>query len=207
MAEYRLHGFAESGNTYKCALMLAACGADWEAVRAPPPELTTPEWRGRMNETGEVPVLEHDGSLLSQSAVILDYLAARLGRYGWSGEDERRAVQRWLFFDNHKFSAAGAYARFRRAILGIDDEITAHHQERFEQSLAIMESHLGAHDWIALDRTTIADFSCGGYLFFDGEIGVDWGQYPGVKRWRDRVAALPGWRPPYEMLPRAREPG
>ena len=37
MAEYRLHGFAESGNSYKPAMMLAACGADWEAVFVAPP--------------------------------------------------------------------------------------------------------------------------------------------------------------------------
>jgi glutathione S-transferase len=30
MAEYRLHCFAQSGNAYKAALMLALCGADWE---------------------------------------------------------------------------------------------------------------------------------------------------------------------------------
>ena len=31
MAEYTLHCFAQSGNAYKPALMLALCGADWEA--------------------------------------------------------------------------------------------------------------------------------------------------------------------------------
>jgi glutathione S-transferase len=65
MTAYRLHGWAESGNTYKAALMLAACGADWAPVRVLPPECSTPEWRARLNETGEVPVLEHEGMFLS----------------------------------------------------------------------------------------------------------------------------------------------
>ena len=30
MAEYTLHCFAQSGNAYKAALMLAVSGADWE---------------------------------------------------------------------------------------------------------------------------------------------------------------------------------
>jgi hypothetical protein len=32
MAEYTLHCFAQSGNCYKAALMLALSGADWEPV-------------------------------------------------------------------------------------------------------------------------------------------------------------------------------
>jgi hypothetical protein len=32
MAEYRLHYFPESGNSYKLALMLTLCGQDWEPV-------------------------------------------------------------------------------------------------------------------------------------------------------------------------------
>jgi glutathione S-transferase len=204
MSEYRLHGWAESGNTYKAALMLAACGADWEPVKVSPPECSTPEWRARMNETGEVPVLERGDLHVSQSAIILDYLAATFGKYGWSSEDERRAVQRWLFFDNHKLTAPCAYARFRRVILGIDDAIAAHHQDRFLASLGIMEKHFAENDWAALGRTTIADFSFAGYLFFDGEIGVDWADFPATKRWRDRLATLPNWKPPYDMLPRAR---
>ena len=30
MPDYRLHCFAQSGNAYKAALMLALAGADWE---------------------------------------------------------------------------------------------------------------------------------------------------------------------------------
>jgi glutathione S-transferase len=205
MMEYRLHGWAESGNTYKVAMLLAASGADWEPVKVSPPDCQTPEWRARYNELGEVPVLEHKGGFLSQSAVILDYIAAELGRYVWKTETERREVQRWLYFDNHKVSAPLAYARFRRVFLKLDDAVAAQFQERFVASLGVLEKHFSVNDWVALGRTTVADFSLPGYLFFDpAEINVDWARYPNTKRWLDRIAALPNWRPPYEMLPRAR---
>jgi glutathione S-transferase len=202
MAEYKLHGFSVSGNCYKVALMLAACGADWENVAIKRSDLGDPAWRARVNETGEAPVLEHKGKFLSQSAIILDYLAEKIGKYGWKSEDERRAIQTWLFFDNHKFTAPMGYARFRRLILKIEDATTAHHQERFAQSLAIIEKHLGEHDWIALDRLTIADFSYAGYLFYDpSEIALDWKNYPNLDRWRGRIRKLPGWKGPHELLP------
>ena len=55
---------------------------------------------------------------------------------------------------------------------------------------------------IALDRTTIADFSYAGYLFYDpAEIAVDWKDYPNIDAWRSRVKKLPGWKGPHDMLP------
>jgi glutathione S-transferase len=191
-----------SGNSYKIALMLAACGADWEPVAVKRADLRDPAWRARVNPTGEVPVLEHSGRFIRQSPIILDYLAERLGHYGWATEDERREIQTWMFFDNHKFTGPLAFARFRRIILKIDDAATADYQERFNLSLAIIEARLGEHDWIALDRLTIADFSFAGYLFYEpAELALDWGTSPNLKAWRDRIAALPGFKGPHEMLP------
>jgi glutathione S-transferase len=31
--------------------------------------------------------------------------------------------------------------------------------------------------------------------------GFDLAEYPAIDAWRRRVAALPGWKPPYEMMP------
>jgi glutathione S-transferase len=95
MAEYRLHCFAQSGNAYKAALMLNLCGADWEPVFVDffNGATRTPEFR-ELNEMGEVPVLEHEGTRLTQSGVILDFLASRFGKFGWQDEDERREILR-----------------------------------------------------------------------------------------------------------------
>ena len=113
MAEYRLYCFAQSGNAYKAALMLQLCGADWEPrfVDFFNGEQRTPEFR-RLNEMGEVPVLEHGDLRLTQSGVILDYLAERFGKFGWASEDERREILRWLLWDNHKLTSYVATLRF-----------------------------------------------------------------------------------------------
>ena len=83
MADYTLHCFAQSGNAYKPALALQLAGADWTPrfVDFFGGETRTPASLA-MNAMGEVPVLEHRGRTLSQSGVILDYLAGSLGRYG-----------------------------------------------------------------------------------------------------------------------------
>ena len=81
MPEYQLHCFAQSGNSYKVALMLALNDADWEPVWVDffHGETRSPEHR-EINEMGEVPVLEHGDLVLTQSGVILDYLGRPLRR-------------------------------------------------------------------------------------------------------------------------------
>src|SRR4051812_42675119 len=73
VAEYRLHCFGESGNCYKAAIMLELCGCDWEPqfVDYLGGASRSEEYRTALNETGEIPVLEHDGRRLAQSGVIL----------------------------------------------------------------------------------------------------------------------------------------
>jgi glutathione S-transferase len=57
--EFKLYCFAQSGNAYKVALMLNLCEAKWEPrfVDFFNGETRTPEFRGSINEMGEVPVL------------------------------------------------------------------------------------------------------------------------------------------------------
>ncbi len=116
MPAYRLHCFAESGNSYKAALMLALCDADWEPVPVAFFDGATrdPNWRQDINEQGEAPVLEHGGEKLSQSGMILTYLAEQFGRFGGQGDRERREILRWILFDNHKFTSYLATYRFLR---------------------------------------------------------------------------------------------
>ena len=51
-----------------------------------------------MNPFGQVPVLDDDGTVVSDSNAILVYLARKLGRTEWLPEDPSgaAAVQRWL---------------------------------------------------------------------------------------------------------------
>lgn len=205
MSEYRLHCFAQSGNAYRNALMLELAGADWEPVFVDffNGAARTPEYRA-MNEMGEVPVLEHGDLRLSQSGVILDYLAESLRRYGWNDQMDRREILRWMLWDNHKLNSYIGPARFMMNFLAEDKrnpDIIAFLIGRARASLGVLDAHLKGHDWIVGDAMTIADLSCVGYLYFDDEFGVDMSEYPEVDRWRSAIAALPGWKHPYDLMP------
>jgi len=204
MADYTLYCFAQSGNAYKPALMLELAAADWTPrfVDYFNGETRTAAYRA-INVMGEVPVLEHRGLRLAQSGVILDYLVGTLGRFGPAGEDERREILRWLFWDNHKLTSYTATYRFMRALTkDPDPAVLAEFGKRARAAWGVLDAHLAGREWIAADRCTIADLSICGYLFFDDEIGVDWGaEFPAIARWLDRLRALPRWKHPYALMP------
>jgi glutathione S-transferase len=203
MADYLLYGFAQSGNSYKAALMLNLCGADWTArfVDFFNGETRTPAFRA-INVMGEVPVLEHAGRRLTQSGVILDYLAERFGKFGAIDADERREILRWLLFDNHKLTSYTATLRYLMSLAKTGETpVTEFLRTRMRAALGVLDQHLAGRSFALGERPTIADISLCGYLYFPDEFGVSWSDFPSIARWLDRIAALPGWVHPYQLLP------
>ena len=210
MPEFTLYGFSESGNSYKPALMLELCKADWEIERVAyfSGETRSPEYRD-MNVMGEAPVLVHhreEGDLtLSQSGVILTHLAKRFRKFNPRTEEEEREVLRWILFDNHKLTSYTATLRFFRTLANQpDDPAVPFLEGRALGAYKVLDAHLRNHDWVAAERPTIADFSLCGYLFWPDQIGVDWNDYPNIRDWLDRIKLLPGWKMPEALMPTGR---
>jgi len=201
--EYVLHCFAQSGNCYKPALMLQLAGADWAPryVDYFGGETRSEDYRKR-NVMGEAPMLEHRGARLTQSGVILDYLAQSLGRFGPNDEAEPREILRWLLWDNHKLTSYTATLRFLRTFgKDPDPAVLGFLRTRAEAAWGVLETHLAGRRYVVGDRLTIADLSLCGYLFWPDEIGVDWNALPNIRDWLSRVQATPGWAHPYQLMP------
>jgi glutathione S-transferase len=205
--EFRLHCFAQSGNAYKVALMLACAGVDWEPVLVdfPGGQTRTAEWRQNINEMGEVPVLEHAGNTLSQSGVILHHLADHLEQFGARSDDEKREILRWILFDNHKFTSYLATYRWIRSFASPQPhpEVLNFIRGRAESAFSVVEKHLADKEFVIGKRPTIADFSMAGYVFYPvEETGFDFlATHPNISNWMKRLSGLPGWRAPYDLLP------
>ena len=203
MADYRLYCAGVSGNAYKAALMLNLSGCDWEPVVLDYIGGATRQegFREEINELGEIPVLEHGAKRLSQSGSILTYLAEKTGRFGGRDEDEKLEILRWILFDNHKFTSYFATLRF---LVGIqktgETPVTEFLRGRTQTAFGMVEKHLAGRDFLLGDRPTIADISMVGYLYYTEETGLDRAPYPNITGWAKRIAALPGWAPPYDLM-------
>jgi glutathione S-transferase len=168
--EYKLYCFAQSGNAYRAALMLNLIGADWEPVYVDffkGGETRTPKYRAEINEMGEVPVLAHGGKKLSQSGVILTYLAERSGQFKPEGEHERLEALRWIIFDNQKLNGFLGPYRFLRNFAKTpgDPAVMAFLKGRIDSSLAVVDQRLAGRSFILGERPTVADRSLCGYLY------------------------------------------
>jgi len=206
MAEWRLHGFYNSGNAFKVAMMLDLTSCDWEAVPVTMggDAAHDPVWWAGANGFGEVPVLERNGRFLSQSGVILHRLARETGRFGPRDEDEADEIWRWILFDNHKFTGNFSMLRYLCGIAKTGETpITEYLRARVRRCWTVVDTHLTRHEFVLGDRPTIADLSMAGYQFYDEPTGIDRAaEFPMIEAWTRRIAALPGWRPPEQVLPR-----
>lgn len=153
---------------------------------------------------GEIPVLEINDRKLTQTAPILLQLAARYGKLGATTEEESYDLLRWLFWDNQKMSGGMATYRFMRTFTPkADPAVMAWHLARVKDFLGILDAHLATHDFVACGRVTIADVSMCAYLSYPAdETGIDLATtYPNIAAWLKRLNDIPGWKPPYELLP------
>lgn len=208
MSEYHLYCFAQSGNAYRAALMLNLIGADWE-----------PKWidffgsgvqrgaeyREDVNEMGEVPVLVDGGKKLTQSGVILTYLARKTGKFLPQGQDEELEALRWIIFDNQKVNGFLGPMRFlvNFAKPAGDPAVIGFLKARAQGNLAIVNKRLEKSTFLLGDRPTIADISMTAYLYYPAEeYGFDIAKdYPAIGAWLERMKALPGWAHPYDIMP------
>jgi|TARA_B100000446_G_scaffold182958_1_gene202292 glutathione S-transferase len=203
----KLYCFGESGHSYKAALALELSGLEWE------PEYIdffkggtrTPEYLA-LNPMGEAPVLVDGDLVLSQSAVIQDHILDLSDRFAVSDPAEQREVYRWTLWDNHKLSSQVGVLRFLMNFVPEEKrpaEVINWLTGRCAGAFATLERALENRDWIAAATPSMADLTCCSYLYYPEPFTFDRADYPNIDAWLSRISALPGWKHPYDLMPRA----
>lgn len=200
----KLHCFGESGNSYKAALALELSGLDWEPVKVDffAGESRSPAFRA-VNTMGEAPVMIDGDVTLTQSGAIQQYISDKCGKFGGSPA-EKYEVMRWVLWDNHKLSSQAGMTRFLMNFLPEDKrplEVIGFSQGRLAAAYTVLNAHLEGRKFIVGDGLTNADLSCCGYLYYPEPFGFERLDYPNIDRWLDTIAALPGWKHPYDLMP------
>lgn len=150
----------------------------------------------RLNAFGEIPVLDHDGTIIADSNAILVYAARLVGPSHWLPGDRvvEAEVQRWLSVAAGKL-AYGACAARLVTVFGAPfdaNEVIA----RAHATLEVVEQTLAQRQWIAgTDAPTIADVALYSYVARAPEGNVDIAGYAAAGAWLARIEALPGFVP------------
>lgn len=148
----------------------------------------------RISPLGQVPAIEDNGVVLSDSNAILTYLVERYGDAPlWRGSDplEKAQVQRWLSIAAGEIASGPCAARLV-TLFGADLDYEAA-KAGAHALFGVMEAHLTRHDWLALPRPTLADIAGYSYIAHAPEGGVTLSPYPSLRAWLARIEALPGF--------------
>ncbi len=201
--QFTLHGSFLSGPTYKVGLMLALTGLDYEYrhVDLSKAEHKSPEFL-KLNRFGQVPVLVHVGRALVQSCAIIEYLADLTGRFGGKDAIERQQAREWLHWDVDRLMPWVNRTRFYTRFVKPDPAVVEHTRTFAAASLDTLESLLQDREFLLPSGPSIADIGLFGSVVHLGEAEFDIDEYPNIQAWWNRIAALPGFKLPYDLLPK-----
>lgn len=200
-ASLTLYGTNTSGPVYKVALALALLGRPYRFrfIDFAKNEQKSPKHLDR-NLFGEVPVLVVDGGpTLVQSSAILEWLAEQDGRFG--GDDHQRARE-WLYWTADKLAPPIYRSRaIARGKLVADPAVGAFFRKAAETALNLANSYLEGRDWLVGNSPSIADIDLYPVIALAPQGGFDLANWPALAAFKQRVEALPGWKPQAELAP------
>ena len=192
----KLYDLSLSGNCYKVRLLAALAGIPLDIVAVDflagehkrPPLIDLNPW-------GEIPILEDGEVVLRDSQAILVYLARRYAGEAWLPGDATgmATVMQWLSTSANEIqNGPGAARLVDKFGYQLDKADTLRRAARI---LPLIDAHLSGHDWLALERPTIADCAVFPYVALAPEGGVSLADFPNIRQWIARIKALPGFVP------------
>jgi glutathione S-transferase len=114
---------------------------------------------------------------------------------------DRADMLRWMFWEQYNHEPTVAVLRFWLSIIG-EADLTEVQRVQLpakraagEAALELMDDHLADRDWFVGNGPSLADVALFAYTHVAEAGGFALSDYPHVKAWLARVAALPGYVP------------
>ena len=191
----KLYRHTLSGHSHRVELFLSLLGLAHELIDV---DLVNGEHKSQAflakNRFGQVPVIDDQGLVISDSNAILVYLARKFDPKGqWLPADPHKAaqVQRFLSVAAGEIASGPASARLVTVFGSELDHASAKAKAR--ALFTDLDAHLGQQKFLAGDQVTIADLAVYTYVAHAPEGGVSLDPYPGIRAWLARIEALPGF--------------
>ncbi|WP_128253493.1 glutathione S-transferase family protein [Falsirhodobacter deserti] len=141
-----------------------------------------------LNPLGQIPVMEDDGLVLTESLAITQHLARKYGgMLGPQNAAEEALIGQW------SLTAATAVEGCALEILqtlanGGADTPEGQAQisicaEKLRRPFAVLERHLGGHEWLVGDRFTVADLNMAECIRYAQGVPALIAEFPKLQRW------------------------
>jgi GST-like protein len=201
-------------NGHKVHIMLEECGLPYTAhpVNIGAGEQFKPEFL-KISPNNRIPAIVDpngpDGKpiALFESGAILLYLASKTGKFLPKTDRQKYDMLQWLMF---QMGGVGP-------MLGQNHHFRLYAPEKIEYAVnrytneakrlyGVMDRHLSKHKYIAGNSYTIADISIFPWLRNWKNQGIDWADFPHLKKWFDAIEARPAVKRGVEVLASLRKP-
>jgi len=158
----------------------------------------------RRNPAGKVPILRHEGALLTESTPICEYIEELNPEPSLIPNDaearyEMRRLVSW--FDDkfhHEVTSNLLYERVNKKVSGQgfpDSKNIKEGARKIKYHLDYMAWLLEHRRWLAGDTMTLADFAAAAHLSsLDYISDVDWNRSSVVKDWYAKIKSRPAFR-------------
>ncbi len=128
-----------------------------------------------------------------ESGAILVYLAGKTGKFLPKDDAGKYVALQWLMFQMGSVGPMmGQANHFRSNVVppGLDYALNRYTNE-VKRLHAVMEKRLSEAAYFAGAEYSIADIAIFPWLRSSERHGIQWGEFPSVKKWFDRIAARP----------------
>ncbi|MFN4350068.1 MAG: glutathione S-transferase N-terminal domain-containing protein [Hylemonella sp.] len=201
-------------NGHKVHIMLEECGLPY---RVHPINIGTgdqfkPEFL-KISPNNKIPALVDDKGpdgrpiSLFESGAILLYLASKTGKFLPRSDRQKFEVLQWLMFQMGGVGPMLGQAHHFRIYAPEKIEYAVNRYTNEAKRLyGVMDRQLTTHRYIAGDEYTIADIAIFPWLRSWQNQGIDWADYPSLKKWFDAIAARPAVMRGVQVLADQRKP-
>lgn len=160
-----------------------------------------------INPNMQVPVLDDNGFVLTESSAILKYLADKLNSAAYPTESRTRArVNAAMDWFNTGFHTSFCvFLVYRHVLPDFAAFDAAAHKvfadmghTRSRKCLDVLDRHMiGRHDFVCGEDISLADYLGATYVTLGELVGFDFTPWPNIQRWIAGLKARPSWDTAY----------
>lgn len=193
-APIKLYRHPLSGHSHRVELMLSLLDLPYQAIDV---DLINGAHKASeflaINPFGQVPAIDDNGTLLSDSNAILVYLEKKYNaeQHPWwpQAPEQAAQVQRWLSVAAGELANGPAAARLVKVFqAGLDYD----HAKTIALSLLkILDAQLTQGDYLVGEHITLADVALYTYIAHAPEGGISLEDYPAIRAWLTRIESQP----------------
>lgn len=198
-----LHGIAGSPRTWQAQAVAAQLGVPlaFAPLDVMAGALQSSAYRA-LNPSGRTPTLVDGDVVLWETEAICQYLCGKAPSTLWPDDARLRAeITQWVSWQLQHFGKEACTPLvFERVVkpmfnLGAADAaVMARATASFHKEARVLEAHLATRSYMVGGQLTLADFSVAMPLLLAGPAELPVGDYPQMRGFLARMAALPAFR-------------